>query len=99
MEEISYLRVIAAFLFVIALIAVFSLALRRWQGSRLSMGLKQPRQLYLREQLYIDQKHKLLLIEWQESQHLVLLGAQQPLLLASKATDKADITSQKAESS
>ncbi len=76
MDEISYIRVMAAFLFVIALIFFLSWALKRIKSSQWVDKVQGERRLKIIEQVYIDNKNKLVLVRCDEQEHLVLIGAQ-----------------------
>lgn len=74
MEEVGYLRVFAAFAFVIGLILVFSWMLKHLRGSRWVEKVQGERRLKMVEQLYLDGKHKLVLVKCDEAEHLLLVG-------------------------
>lgn len=83
MEEVSFIRVAVALVFVLALIGAMSWGLRRWQSSR-GMGNAggSMRRLMVVEQLYLDPKRRLVLVKCDETEHLLLLGAQHEHIVA-----------------
>lgn len=76
MEEIGLLRVLAAFAFVIGLILLLSWLLKYFRGSALLEKVQGERRLQLVEQLYLDSRHKLVLVKCDAVEHLLLVGTQ-----------------------
>lgn len=76
MEEISYLRIILALAFVLALIGLLGWILRRWESGRLAKGLAGARRMQVVEQLYLDAKRRLVLVRHDDAEYLLLLGPQ-----------------------
>lgn len=88
MEDVSLFRVLAAFVFVIALILIFSWMLKHLRGSRWVEKVQGQRRLQLVEQLYLDAKHKVVLVKCDETEHLLLVGDGQPVTSISKDKKK-----------
>lgn len=87
MADTSYLRVILALVFVLALMALLAWAVRRWQSMG-GMGSKlgnTDRRLQLVEQFYFEPKRRLVLMRCDDQEHLILLGQQGETLIESRA--------------
>ena len=76
MEDISYLRVLLAFLFVIALIGALHLLLKRMDWQKRLYGVRKGARLAVVESVMLDPKHKLVLVRRDDREHLLLLGQQ-----------------------
>ncbi len=74
MEEVSLIRVIASFAFVIGLIFLLSWGLKNLRGNRWVEKVQGPRRLQMVEQLYLDSRHKLVLVKCDEEEHLLMVG-------------------------
>ena len=74
MEDVSLLRVFVAFAFVIGLILLLSWAAKRLRKSRWAEQVHGKRRLETIEQLYLDSRHKLVLVKCDEVEHLVMIG-------------------------
>jgi flagellar protein FliO/FliZ len=87
--DLSYVRFLLAFLFVIGLIGLFALLLRRvgFGGVRLSPGFKgkarPKRRLAVTEVANVDGRHRLVLVRRDDTEHLILLGHSGDLLIES----------------
>jgi len=87
--DLSYVRFLLAFLFVIGLIGLFALLLRRFGfgGVRLSPGFKgkgrPKRRLAVAEVANVDGRHRLVLVRRDDTEHLILLGHSGDLLIES----------------
>lgn len=85
--DLSYVRFLLAFLFVIGLIGLFTLLLRRvgFGGVRLSPGFKgkgrPQRRLAVTEVANVDGRHRLVLVRRDDTEHLILLGHSGDLLI------------------
>ena len=85
--DLSYVRFLLAFLFVIGLIGLFALLLRRvgFGGVRLSPGFKgrgrPQRRLAITEVANVDGRHRLVLVRRDDTEHLILLGHNSDLLV------------------
>lgn len=85
--DLSYVRFLLAFLFVIGLIGLFALLLRRvgFGGVRLSPGFKgksrPKRRLAITEVANVDGRHRLVLVRRDDTEHLILLGHSGDLLI------------------
>jgi flagellar biogenesis protein FliO len=85
MNELSVLRSILALGFVVGLILMGSYLLRRFGGNFLAnfTGKQQEnKQLKIKEQLYLDPKRRIILLNCNESPYLLLLGAQSEQMIA-----------------
>ena len=80
MDEISLIRVIASFGFVLGLFGVCVWLLKRVQMKNL--GAKNGKRLSLTEQLYLDPKRRVVLIRCDDTEHVILIGQQQEQLLS-----------------
>lgn len=87
MEDVGLIRVLAAFAFVIGLILLLSWVMKNLRGSRWVEKIQGERRLQMVEQLYIDNKHKLILVKCDAVEHLLLVGAQGSQVI-SKITGK-----------
>ena len=74
MEDVSYLRVVVAFVFVLSLLGLCGLLARKLQSGSLARKLGAGRRLQISEQLYVDSKRKLMLVRCDEREHLLLIG-------------------------
>lgn len=73
-EFTSYLRYVAALIFVLTLIWLASFVLKRSMGHRLGIKRKGDARLTISEILPIDSKHRLVLVKCDEQEHLIMLG-------------------------
>ncbi len=83
MSLISILQTLAALAFVLALMALCVFGLKRFSFAS-SFKPASQRRLSVVETLPLDHRRKLALIRQDGKEHLVLLGAQQDLLLSSQ---------------
>lgn len=86
MEMATYLRFVAALVFVLALIGVVAWLVRRFglAGARpLPRGNRKNRRLVVVEMLPIDARRRAVLLRRDRVEHLVLLGPTSDLLLES----------------
>jgi flagellar protein FliO/FliZ len=74
MEEIGLLRILLAFAFVIGLILSLGWAMRHFRGHRWVEKVQGVKRLQLVEQLYLDSRHKVVLVKCDEREHLLLIG-------------------------
>ena len=74
MEIYDYLRFIGALVLVLGLILALTWAIRRFGPQTLGGQGNSKRRLTLIESLTLDTKHRLVLIRWDEHEHLVVLG-------------------------
>ncbi|ACI98317.1 FliO/MopB family protein [Rhodospirillum centenum] len=82
MDATSYLRFIVALVFVLALIGVFGLLLRRFgPGAGLVARARGDRRLAVVEVLPLDAKRRLVLVRRDGVEHLLLLGAATDLVV------------------
>lgn len=75
MEAANILQAVLALVFVIGLIGASSLLYRRFVLEKNIIKGGQKRRLEVSEQLYIDSKRRLVLIKKDESEFLILIGA------------------------
>ena len=75
MDTVSFVRFLAAFGAVIGLIALMAWALKRWPVLRGIQGGGTDTRLRVIEQRGIDAKHKLVLVQRDNVQHLLILSA------------------------
>ena len=88
MEEVGIVRILAAFAFVIGLILLMSWGLKRARGSQWMEKVQGEKRLHMVEQLYLDARHKLVLVKCDEAEHLIMIGDGQ-MMPHKKATQKA----------
>ena len=79
MEEVGLIRVLLSFGFVIGLILLLSWGLKYLRNSRWVEKVQGERRLHVVEQLFLDARHKLVLVKCDEDEHLLLLGDGQTL--------------------
>jgi len=77
MDAVNYLKFIAALVFVLGLIGLFAVAVRRWGLGIPQTPFKrgQAKRLGLVEIMPIDAKRRLVLLKRDDVEHLVMLGA------------------------
>jgi flagellar protein FliO/FliZ len=85
MDSISYLKFIAALLFVLALIGGLTWVARRFGLiARVTItGKNTPKRLNIVEVLTVDARRRLILIRRDDTEHLLLLGAENDTLIES----------------
>lgn len=86
MEFDGYLRFVLALVFVLGLIGLLALALRRYGPGAMGMVPRrkgQNRRLQVVEVAAIDARRRLVLVRRDETEHLVLLGATSEILIES----------------
>ena len=75
MEDINPLRFILAFVFVLGLIGLFAMLLKRYGAKQSLLGSSnETARLRVVETRYIDGKRKLVLVRRDETEHLLLLA-------------------------
>ena len=97
MDLMLYLRAIAALAVVLGLIALVAYFVRRAGWAMPGATWRDERRLGVVESLNIDQKRRLLLVQCDGQEHLVLLGTQNEIVLNSQ-TDEAHVRTQMAAS-
>ncbi|MBL0318697.1 MAG: flagellar biosynthetic protein FliO [Alphaproteobacteria bacterium] len=84
-DPFMMLRVVIALLFVLSLIGIVFVLLRRHQsGSWVS--IKKPRRIRLVESLMLDNKHRAILLERDQCRYFILLGGAKPIVLDQEST-------------
>ena len=85
MIELDYSRFVLALMIVVGLIGIFAFVLRRigFGNIRTSSSSGQQRRLTIQEVASIDARRKLVLVRRDDTEHLVLLGLSQDLLIES----------------
>ncbi|MCP5361649.1 MAG: flagellar biosynthetic protein FliO [Hyphomicrobiales bacterium] len=77
MEAGSFFQSLFALIFVLALIGVIAMLLRKYAG-RFAMGIGRPqegkRALYIVESLPLDTRHRLAMVRWGTQEYLLVLG-------------------------
>ncbi len=74
MEEVSILRFVLAFAFVLGLIGLFAVGLKRFSGRLPGMKLGGAGRLKVVEMAYVSPRHRLVLISRDGVEHLLLIG-------------------------
>lgn len=75
METANYIQAFAALVFVIALIGLSAVVYRRFVLDKNFLKGGKPRRLQIEEQIYLDAKRKLVIVKKDETEILILLGA------------------------
>ena len=93
MEEVGLVRIVASFAFVIGLILLFSWGAKYLRGSKWAEKVQGERRLQLVEQLYLDARHKLVLVKYDQTEQLLLIGegkkiSEQPITVKKKTPKK-----------
>lgn len=83
MELVSLGRVLLAFAFVIGLMLAIAWAMRRFGLDRLQPKGRPGGELACEETLYLDPKHRLVIVKRGNRRHLLLLGMNTDLLVES----------------
>lgn len=83
MEEVNIGRFIFAFVFVLGLIGLFALALKRWGGRLTLPKAGKAARLRVLESCYLGPRHRLVLIARDEVEHVLLLGPEGQLVVES----------------
>lgn len=90
MDQIDLLRYFAALLIVLGLLGGFAVVARRagWTGALPGLGGLAPRptdrRLAVREALVLDPRRRLVIVRSDDTEHVLLLGAERELLLDSR---------------
>ncbi len=82
MEGAGIIQALLSLVFVAALIGLMGWGLRRWGASRFAEKMQEGRRLRMIEQLYLDPKHKLVLVQCDAREYLVMMGPQSEQLVA-----------------
>lgn len=92
MDLDGYFRFVLALIFVIGLIGLFALLLRRFGPGMTAMAPRRPgqsRRLQIVEVAAIDARRRLVLVKRDEREHLILLGANTETLIESSPPAQA----------
>ena len=92
MDFDGYLRFVLALIFVLGLIGLFALLLRRYGPGATGMLARrsgQGRRLQIVEVAVLDARRRLVLVKRDQQEHLILLGASSELLIESGIRDQA----------
>jgi flagellar protein FliO/FliZ len=89
-EWMDYLRAFLALLFVAGLIFFLALGLRKTGLDRRLMGNKGTARLGIIETLYLDPRHRLVIVRHDGSEHLILIGTGGDLLISSVQKSRSD---------
>lgn len=81
MDFSLYLKALFALLFVIGLIGITHLVLKKLQGKTLSLGTKEHKRLAVAELITLDTKRRLVLVKRDDVEHLLLLGPHSDLVV------------------
>ncbi len=87
MDLTQYLRFVLAFVFVLALIGLLSWVIRRFKSGGKFLSGGGTRRLGVIESAAIDGKHRLVLVRRDDTEHLLLLGANSDLVVESDIRD------------
>ena len=83
-NDINYIRAICALAFVTGLIWLLGFAIEKsGLDKRFTPGNSSKKRIILSDTLYLDPKNRLLLVEYNNQEHLVLVGGTSNLLIAS----------------
>lgn len=77
MDPVQLLRFVVAFVFVMSLMWLLSLLMKRIGYGKLMMMQKEDRRLKTVEYLPLDSKNRLILVQRDNVEHLLLVGAEQ----------------------
>lgn len=94
MDLDDYFRFLLALVFVIGLIGLLAILIRRFGGRStqfLSSRMGRSRRLSIVETLPIDARRRLVLVRRDDKEHLVLLGASQELLIENEIPAEAPV--------
>ena len=89
MDTVDFSRFIFAFIFVLGLIGLMAYCLKRYNGARILSGKKlfgvgnENGRIQVKEVRYIDAKRRLVLIERDDVEHLLLLSDRGELVIES----------------
>ena len=87
-EWMDYMRVLMALLFVVGLIYFAGLMARRTGFDKRLTGNKGPARLKLVETLYLDPRRRLVIVQCDDREHVLLLAASGDLLVESRERSK-----------
>ncbi len=82
-EWFDYARALAALVFVAGLIFFLGLGLKRFGLDKRIIGNKGPARLQLVETLYLDPRHRLMIVRQDDKEHLLLISPAGDMLIHS----------------
>ena len=89
MEEINYLKIFAAFFFVIAIIGIFAGVAKKLELFKQKITLSSKNRLKIIETLYITRDHKLFLFSKDKEEYLIFSANGSNILISQSSTKKA----------
>ncbi len=84
MDDTSYLKFVLALIFVISILGLLSMLLKKYGGFGPSMVASHKRRLKIIEILPLEYRKRLVLIECDGEEHLILSGQNHDLLIKSE---------------
>ena len=93
METVDYSRFALAFIFVLGLIGLFSMLLKRYGNSYKVYGVKEGEKSRLEvvESRFIDARRKLMLVKRDDVEHLILLAEGRETVIETGIKGKKDV--------
>ena len=88
METESVLRVICALVLVLSLFGLCSILYKKYLLDKNFMNGGKAKRLSIEEQLYLDSKHRLVLVKKDDAEFLLLLGPNGEMLINAKTNSK-----------
>ncbi len=89
MESDLWIRVLLALFLVIGLMGVLVLIARKYMPSHMLARSNAEKRVVIKETTYIDPKHRLLLIKRDKTEHLLLIGPSNSLVVESNIVSKS----------
>ena len=80
MDQVSLVQVLLSFLLVVGMIGLLALLLKKY-GSRLVSNVRPGARLSVSDTVYLDARHRLVLVKRDDTEHLMLIGPQQATLV------------------
>ena len=87
----TLLQALASLIFVIGLIGLMAWGLRRIESSKLAREFKQGRRMQVVEQLYLDPRHKIVLVRRDDTEHMLVLGPNPARVIESFAAGRDEV--------
>lgn len=92
-EPVSYLRYGVALLLVIGLIMLAAAALRVFGGRKFGIAQSSGKNLFLREQLWLDARYRAVVLDYKGSEYFILLGPDKAEVLAKNDCGSVEVAS------